>query len=57
MQEKSEKTVKLCSCDGQVYELEGIVLDMCATIRSIMRGKTSFKNGLGGLFSIADGYE
>lgn len=51
-----EKAVKLCSCDGHVYELPKDVLDMCATLRSILRGKTAFKNGLGGLFSVDNGY-
>eukprot|EP00026_Physarum_polycephalum_P008741 Phypoly_transcript_08841.p1 GENE.Phypoly_transcript_08841~~Phypoly_transcript_08841.p1 ORF type:complete len:377 (+),score=86.94 Phypoly_transcript_08841:73-1203(+) len=51
-----EKVVKLCSCDGHVYELPHDVLEMCATLRSILRGKTAFKNGLGGLFSVDNGF-
>lgn len=51
-----EKVVKLCSCDGHVYEIPHDILEMCATLRSILRGKTAFKNGLGGLFSVDNGY-
>lgn len=56
MQPTPNKVVKLYSCDGRVYVLENEVLEMCATLRSIIRGKTSFKNGLGGLFSVDNGY-
>lgn len=50
------KLVRLYSCDGKVFVVENEVLEMCATLRSIIRGKTAFKNGLGGLFSVDNGY-
>lgn len=51
-----DKVVRLCSCDSHVYEIPADVLEMCATLKSILRGKTAFKNGLGGLFSVDNGF-
>lgn len=46
------KVVKLQSCDGEIFEVDNDVVSMCATVKNMLRGKTAFRNSLGGQFSI-----
>jgi len=50
------KTVKLQSCDGVLFEVDGDVVSMCATVKNMLRGKSAFRNSLGGQFSIDGSY-
>ena len=46
------KVAKLQSCEGDVVEIESDIVDMCATIKNMLKGKLAFKNSLGGQFTI-----
>lgn len=50
------KTVKLQSCDGAVFEVDSDVVSMCATVKNMLKGKSAFRNSLGGQFSIDGSY-
>jgi len=50
------KVVKLQSSDGDLFEIEDPVVAMCATVKNMLKGKTAFKNSLGGQFSIEGSY-
>jgi len=50
------KLVKLQSCDGALFEVDADVVSMCATVKNMLRGKSAFRNSLGGQFSIDGSY-
>jgi len=50
------KVVKLQSCDGDLFEVDGDVVSMCATVKNMLKGKSAFRNSLGGQFSIDGSY-
>lgn len=51
-----KKVVKLQSCDGVSIEVDEDVVSMCSTVKNMLRGKTCFRNSLGGQFSIDGSY-
>jgi len=50
------KRVKLQSNDGDTFEIEPDMISMCTTVKNMLRGKTAFRNSLGGQFSIDGSY-
>lgn len=50
------KVVKLQSCDGSIFEVDSDVVSMCATVKNMLKGKSAFRNSLGGQFSIDGSY-
>jgi hypothetical protein len=46
------KIIKLQSCDGELYEVDPEIVSMCTTVKNMLRGKSAFRNSLGGQFSI-----
>jgi len=46
----------LQSCDGETFEVDNDVVSMCATVKNMLRGKSAFRNSLGGQFSIDGSY-
>jgi len=46
------QVVKLTSCDGETFIIDEIIIEMCATVKNMLRGKSAFRNSLGGQFSI-----
>jgi len=50
------KIVKLQSCDGAIFEVDSDVVSMCATVKNMLKGKSAFRNSLGGQFSIDGSY-
>ncbi|EGG13983.1 hypothetical protein DFA_11744 [Cavenderia fasciculata] len=52
----NRKVVKIVSNEGDEYELEECVIEMCRTVKYIASGKLGFRNGLGGWFNIEGKY-
>jgi len=50
------KVVKLQSCDGKQFTVDTDIISMCATVKNMLRGKSVFRNALGGQFSIDGAY-
>ncbi|GAM27470.1 hypothetical protein SAMD00019534_106460 [Acytostelium subglobosum LB1] len=50
------KIVKIVSSEGDEYDLEECVIEMCRTVKYIASGKVGFRNGLGGWFNIEGKY-
>lgn len=46
------KIVKLHTQDGDLYEIEDQIVNVCTTVKNMLKGKTAFRNSLGGQFSI-----
>jgi hypothetical protein len=46
------KIVKLQSSDGELFEIDNETVSMCTTVKNMLRGKSAFRNSLGGQFSI-----
>ncbi len=46
------KVIKLQSCDGELFEVDQEIVSMCTTVKNMLRGKSAFRNSLGGQFSI-----
>lgn len=51
-----QKKICLQSCDGELYEIDNDVVSMCATVKNMLKGKSAFRNSLGGQFSIDGSY-
>eukprot|EP01114_Cavostelium_apophysatum_P007376 TRINITY_DN19464_c0_g1_i1.p1 TRINITY_DN19464_c0_g1~~TRINITY_DN19464_c0_g1_i1.p1 ORF type:complete len:410 (-),score=100.99 TRINITY_DN19464_c0_g1_i1:159-1388(-) len=54
--DRIDKKVCLQSCDGELYEIDNDVVSMCATVKNMLKGKSAFRNSLGGQFSIDGSY-
>eukprot|EP01130_Rhizamoeba_saxonica_P013673 TRINITY_DN5853_c0_g1_i1.p1 TRINITY_DN5853_c0_g1~~TRINITY_DN5853_c0_g1_i1.p1 ORF type:complete len:357 (-),score=75.51 TRINITY_DN5853_c0_g1_i1:73-1143(-) len=58
--EPQEKIVKLQSSEGEQFEIYSETIEMCNTIKNMLKeggsSKRSFKNSLGGCFSIENGH-
>ncbi|PRP73556.1 hypothetical protein PROFUN_02565 [Planoprotostelium fungivorum] len=52
----AQKTVKLQSWDQQQFLVDHEVLSMCATVKNLLRGRTAFRNSLGGQFCVDGSY-
>jgi len=52
----SNKLIKLQSCDGELYPVDQGTVALCTTIKNMLRGKSAFRNSLGGQFSIDGSY-
>ncbi|EFA80955.1 hypothetical protein PPL_06190 [Heterostelium album PN500] len=52
----NRKVVKIVSNEGDEYDLEDCVIEMCRTVKYIASGKVGFRNGLGGWFNIEGKY-
>jgi len=50
------KVIKLQSCDGELFEVDQEIVAMCTTVKNMLRGKSAFRNSLGGQFSIDGSY-
>jgi len=50
------KEIKLQSADNEIFVVEDDVVSMCATIKNLLKGKSAFKNSLGGQFSLEGPY-
>jgi len=46
---------RLQSCDGEIFDVSDEVVEMCATVKNMLKGKSAFRNSLGGQFSIDGG--
>eukprot|EP01119_Soliformovum_irregulare_P025730 TRINITY_DN9609_c0_g1_i2.p1 TRINITY_DN9609_c0_g1~~TRINITY_DN9609_c0_g1_i2.p1 ORF type:complete len:353 (-),score=95.78 TRINITY_DN9609_c0_g1_i2:122-1180(-) len=46
------KSVKLQSVEGDIFPVDADIVNMCATVKNMLKGKTVFRNSLGGQFSI-----
>eukprot|EP01133_Synstelium_polycarpum_P001488 gene1488-1727_t len=54
--QQPRKAVKIVSNEGDEYDLEDCVIEMCRTVKYIASGKLGFRNGLGGWFNIEGKY-
>lgn len=50
------KAIKLVSCDGEIFCIEPEIANLCATVKNMLKGKSAFRNSLGGQFSIEGNY-
>lgn len=50
------KVVKLQSCDGEIFLIDDATVTMCSTVKNMLKGKSAFRNSLGGQFSIDGSY-
>lgn len=48
--------IKLQSCDFEQFLVDDDVISMCATVKNMLKGKSAFRNSLGGQFSIDGSY-
>jgi len=56
--ELQERIIKLQSTDGDHFEINTDIREMCNTVKNLLRGtgKRAFRNSLGGSFRIEDGH-
>eukprot|EP01126_Amoeba_proteus_P022262 TRINITY_DN22543_c0_g1_i1.p1 TRINITY_DN22543_c0_g1~~TRINITY_DN22543_c0_g1_i1.p1 ORF type:complete len:144 (-),score=31.79 TRINITY_DN22543_c0_g1_i1:364-738(-) len=52
-----EPIICLQSCEGDLFEIDNEIVNLCNTVKNLLngQGKRTFRNVLGGCFSIEDG--
>jgi hypothetical protein len=56
MVEVSEsKPVRFASNEGELFSVDDETLSLCSTVKNMLKGKSTFRNSLGGQFSVEGG--